>query len=131
MVQVGRRIYYDNQTGIIIFEIGEQVHNGERIEQTIDRDIESITTLSERNRESFDVIELPFGAFSQDFLECSGYRVNPTTKEIEFTYPDPNKPEAEPVYRQPLSEEVEKLKQEDLNNKEAIAELYLMTMGGI
>lgn len=27
--------------------------------------------------------------------------------------------------------EIERLKQEDLNNKEAIAELYLMTMGGM
>ena len=29
----------------------------------------------------------------------------------------------------PLSEEVEKLKLEDLNNKEAIADLYVMSMG--
>ena len=28
-------------------------------------------------------------------------------------------------------EELANLKQEDLNNKEAIAELYMMTMGGI
>ena len=37
-------------------------------------------------------------------------------------------PELKPVSR---DDEIEKLKQEDLNNKEAIAELYMLSMGGL
>lgn len=36
-------------------------------------------------------------------------------------------PELKPVSK---DDEIEKLKQEDLNNKEAIAELYMLSMGG-
>lgn len=106
MIKVGARIYYDNQTGNVIFEIPEQIHYGDRIEQTVERDIETINILSERNRETFDVLELSFGEYRQDFDECTGYRVNPVTKSLEFSYPDPNQPDADPVYIPPLSESV-------------------------
>jgi hypothetical protein len=127
-LQIGRRLYYDKLTGNIVFDTGER--RGSVKSTTIEQDISTYSALLERNRETFDIIELEFGAFAQDFAECSGYRINPETKQIEFSYPDPNEPEKEPVYGPPLSAEVERLKQEDLNNKEAIAELYLMSMGG-
>jgi len=105
-----RRIFYDLTTGDKIHEIGRQ---GNFILPSIDQDIATFTTLSERNRETFDVIELPYGFYNADFSTCSGYRVNPATKELEFSYPDPNEPEVEQPHRAPLSVEVEELKKEN------------------
>lgn len=130
-MRIGTRIYYDKGTGNILVNIGERFGYGDSVVPTTDdEDIANYTALSERNRESFDFIELEFGQYAQDFAESNGYRVNPTTKELEFSYTDPNEPEAPLVYQEPLSKQVEKLKQEDLNNKEAIAELYMLSMGG-
>ena len=127
-MEIGRKIYYEVSTGNRIIDIGER--QGPVLPSTIDQDIASYKVLSERNRETFDVIELEYGQYSQDFTECNGYRVNPETKEIEFSYPNPNEPDVEQPFQTPLSEEVTRLKQEDLNNKEAIAELYILSMGG-
>ena len=128
-MQIGRRVYFDVITGNVIADTGER--QGNVIPTTIEQDVAVYTVLSERNRDTFDVLELEFGQYAQDFAECNGYRVNPDTKQIEFSYPDPNEIEpSEPVYQAPLSEEVDRLKQEDLNNKEAIAELYVLSMGG-
>ena len=128
-MKIGRKIYYEKLTGNVLVDTGER--QGSVVPKTIAQDIQTFTALSERNRESFDCVELEYGQYAQDFAECDGYRVNQETKELEFSYPDPNNedPESEPVYQKPLSEEVEKLKLEDLNNKEAIADLYVMSMG--
>lgn len=130
MINIGKRLYFDKITGHVFFEVNEQTHYVSVVVPTIEQDIQTFIPLTERNRETFDVLELPFGAYAQDFAESNGYRVNPETKTLEFSYPDPNEPEAPQEFRKPLSEEVEKLKAEDLNNKEAIAELYLLSMGG-
>lgn len=123
MNKVGRKIYYDKETGNVILDTGEMM--GVVVETTIEQDIETFTALSERNRDTFDVLQLEYGQYAQDFAECNGYRVNPETKELEFSYPDPNDPEPqEPIYQKPLSEELEETKQ-------AIAELTLLIAGGM
>lgn len=110
--EIGRKIYFDVISGDVIVSIPERL--GYVKETTIEEDIGRYTALSERNRDTFDVIELEFGQYAQDFAECNGYRVNPETKEIEFSYPDTNEEEPQvPVYRAPLSEEVDGLKQEN------------------
>lgn len=114
-MKVGRKIFYD-KLGNIIINTGER--QGSVVSTTIEQDIVSYTALSERNRETFDVLELPFGAYAQDFAECNSYRVNPVTKKLEFSYPDPNEPETPPVYRESLSEEIKNLKT-DLGNTQA------------
>jgi hypothetical protein len=117
-MQIGRRIYFDVSTGNLIVDIGER--EGSVIPTTVEQDIAVYKALSERNRETFDYIELDFGEYAQDFAECNGYRVNPETGLLEFSYPDPNEPEPqEPVYRTPLSVQVEAQNQ-------AIAELSAM-----
>lgn len=98
-----RRIFFDSLTGDVIQEIGRV---GAMSLPTIEQDIATYTALSERNRDTFDILELEFGQYMQDFAECNGYRVNPETKELEFSYPDPNEPEAPPVYQSPLSEQI-------------------------
>lgn len=107
MTKIGRRIYFEIITGNIIVDKGEMQDSV--IATTIDQDITTFTALSERNRETFDVIELPFGAYTQDFAECNGYKVNPTTKVLEFTYPDPNTPIAPQVFIKPLTEQNKEL----------------------
>lgn len=120
MAKIGRKIYYDVATGNILQDTGER--QGSVIASTIEQDISTFTVLNKRVRNSFDVIELPFGAYQQDFAECNGYRVNPETKELEFSYPDPNEPVTEHIYQTPLSVEVKNL-------KESIAELsYLVSL---
>lgn len=103
-MKIGRKIYYDKTTGNIVFDKGEML--GSVIATTIEQDIATYAALSERNRDTFDVLELPYGAYSQDFAECNGYRVNVETKTLEFSYPDPNEPTLEQPYQAPLSEQV-------------------------
>jgi hypothetical protein len=78
-----RRIFYDKLTGDKIHEIGR---NGSFTLPTIEQDIATFTALSERNRDTFDVLELEFGKHHFEFSQATSYRVNPTTKELEFNY---------------------------------------------
>jgi hypothetical protein len=118
MKQVGRKIYFDKTTGNVLVDTGEMV--GFVTETTIDQDFETYQALRERVRDTVGVIQLEFGQYAADFAQCNGYRVNPETLELEFSYPDPNEPEPqEPVYQKPLSEQLEETKQ-------AIAELTLL-----
>ncbi|MGG1291360.1 hypothetical protein ABE218_08395 [Bacillus smithii] len=124
MGYIRRKIYYDKQTGIPIVTTPEMI-NPWITETTVEQDIATYRELSERNRDSFDVIQLEYGQYAQDFAECDAFRVNPETKQLEFSYPDPNVTEQqEPVYQRPLSEELEETKQ-------AIAELTLLIAGGM
>ncbi|MBL4950972.1 hypothetical protein JK635_01800 [Neobacillus sp. YIM B02564] len=109
MNKIGRKIYYDKSTGNIILDTGEMM--GAVIETTVNQDIATFTVLSERNRDTFDVLQLEYGQYAQDFAECNGYRVNPETKELEFSYPDPSQPDAQQEFRAPLSAEIESLKE--------------------
>ena len=109
-MQIGRRIYYDLSTGNLIIDTGER--QGFVSNTTIEQDIQVFKALSERSRDTFDYLQLEYGQYPQDFAECNGYRVNPETKELEFSYPDPNEEEPlEPVYQKSLSEEIEELRQ--------------------
>lgn len=108
-MKTGKKIFFDSITGVQIVDTGEW-SNVIR-EKTVVEEIASYPALSERNRTTFDVLELAFGAFEQDFRECTGYRVNVTTRTLEFSYPDPNAPLEPPVFVKPLSEQVLELKQ--------------------
>lgn len=101
-----RYLFYELDTGYVLLNEGR---NNESIMPSIDRIIEIYPVLSERNRDTFDVLELDFGTYSQDFAECNGYRVNVETKALEFSYPDPNEPTVEQPYQAPLSEQVKNL----------------------
>lgn len=119
-MKIGRKIYYDITTGNIIIDTGER--QGSVVPTTIEQDRHTYTALSERNTDSYDVLELPYGFLAQDFAESNGYRVNIETKTLEFSYPDPSEPEAPPVYEAPLSEKVASLEQEKTILQLALAE---------
>lgn len=123
MNKIGRKLYFDLVTGEVIVDTGERM--GSVIPTTVERDIEVYTALSERNRETFDVLELNYGDYSNDFGSAISYRVNVETKEIEFAYPTGEEeiPE-EIVYQKPLSEKVV-----ELEGKLSTQELMTDTMG--
>lgn len=111
-MEIGRRIYYEKGTGNVILDTGER--QGSVVKTTIEQDIEVFVVLSERNRETFDILELPYGAYSQDFSECNGYQVNVETKQLEFSYPNSNNPDEPQVFVKPLTEQIETLEQDNL-----------------
>lgn len=74
MNKIGRRIYFDLATGNVIHDTGER--QGSVVATTVEQDIVTFTALSERNRDTFDVIELAFGEYAEEFATASGYRVN-------------------------------------------------------
>lgn len=117
-MNIGRKIYYDIKTGNILADTGEVI-NG--IKTTVDEDIRTYNILSERNRASFDVIELPYGKYTQDFMECNSYRVNPEDKILEFSYPDASADNIT-IYQKPLSEKLTVLEQENAELKLALTE---------
>ena len=121
-MKIGRKIFYDKVTGIRIVDTGQWddvVRN-----KTVDEEISTYKELSERNRSTFDVIELPYGAHAQDFAECNGYRVNVETKELEFSLRDPNKPDAPQEFGPPLTKQIEELRMENSMNMLAMVEMF-------
>lgn len=113
-MKIGRVVFYDVIDGSVILITSEYGNATKR--KTIEEQITTYREISERNRETFDVIELEYGQYRQDLADSISYRVNPDTQTLEFMYPDPNAPEEpapEPVYQAPLSEVVKELKQEN------------------
>lgn len=104
-MQIGRKIYYDLTTGNVILNTGE--HSGYVRETTVAEDFTKYKVLAERVPETVGCLQLEYGQYAEDFISCSGYRVNPETRELEFSYPDPNVPDQEPVYQRPLSEQID------------------------
>ena len=58
--------------------------------------------LKKYTKESVDYIELQFGEFKTEFAECTSYRVNVDTKQLEFDYtpvpPSPDVPHTPTVH---------------------------------
>lgn len=106
MLQVGRKVYFDKITGNVIQDTGEMM--GDVRETTIEEDFKSYVSLTERVGDTVGVLKLEYGQFREDFAQCNGYRVNPETLELEFSYPDPSNPEpVQPVvFQKPLTEQI-------------------------
>lgn len=106
-MNIGKRIYYDTLSGNVLVDTGER--SGSVIELTVEQEIQIYNILAERRRDTFDVVHLEYGQYREDFQICSGYRVDLATKQLQFTYPDPNQPDTPTPYQAPLSERVEDL----------------------
>lgn len=127
-MNIGRKVYYDVNNGNVILITDEMQHDV--IETTIEDDIATYKSLSERIRESFEMIQLEYGQYSKDFAECNGYRVNLETHELEFRYPNPNEPNVEQPFQPPLSVEVEKLKVAQATTDSTLLEFMETTLLG-
>lgn len=145
-MKIGRKIYFEKTTGNIIQDTGEM--QGNVYETTREEDFTTYKALIERVPGTVGVIKLEYGQYQQDFERCNGYRINPDTKMIEFSYPDPNLPPEEPqkpIYQVPLSEQIKTLEtallemsaisalqeQKSKENEQAILELTMLMAGGI
>lgn len=113
-MQIGRKIYYDKETGSVLADTGER--SGDVVETTWEQDFNSYKALTERVEETVGVIELEYGENAQDFAECNGYRVDVKTGKLKFSFPDPNEKSDEPQkpqYIEPLSIQVAAMKSEN------------------
>lgn len=81
---VGRKIFYDLGTGNILLDTMEK--ENAVIMTTIEQYIATSPILYNRDRTTFDAIELPFGAYKQLFASCNGYKMNVETKTLEFNF---------------------------------------------
>ena len=125
MTKIGKRIFYDNRNGEVIAIVGER--SGHVRPTTVEEDIESFPKLQERNRETFDYIDLECGDFAQDFDEGELAAVDTGTKELKFVYRDD---EAQ-TPRSPLSKEVEELKRRTSASESAVLDVMEMIFDGI
>jgi hypothetical protein len=124
-LQIGRRIYYDKVTGNIITDTGER--SGNVRETQISDDFASYNALSERSPQTVGIIQLEFGELSEDFVKCDGYRVNPDTKTLEFTYPDLSVPPTPPVFQKPLTEQMKDVKEKLARTEQALSDSSMTT----
>lgn len=104
MAFIGRRIFYDKSTGNILVDTGEK--RGMVAPTSVENDINSYKVLATLSRETFDYVDLAYGQFAEEFNTASGYRLNPETKALEFSLSEPETP---PVYKPPLTEQLEAL----------------------
>ena len=123
---IGKRIYYLKVDGRVILDTGEA--EGWVNPTTSDDDWRIYTELSKYNKREVDYIELQFGEFKTEFAECTSYRVNVDTKQLEFDYtPVPEPPEV-PV-KPTLHERVDNLELGAEATQEALDMLLLANMG--
>ena len=126
MSNVGRKVYFDIITGEVLVVTSEM--EGDVLGTTVEQDINIYKVLSERNIDSFDVIELEFGEYAKDFMSSNKYSVNVDTKELLFNYPNPNDPDEEPIFRKSLGEEVEELKNAQSITESDLAVIVMESM---
>lgn len=102
-----KKIYYLLNNGEVIWDVAYRVSKTPNLEE----DYQNSMILQKYDKTALGLIILTESQYAQDFIESQGnYRVNPETKELEFSYPDPNEPEVEQPYQEPLSEQIELLK---------------------
>ena len=89
---IGKRIYYLKENGEIVVDTGES--EGWVFEHNENFDFSVYTELKKYNKEQIDFIDLKWGEFKTEFAECTSYRVNVDTKQLEFDYtPVPEPPD--------------------------------------
>ena len=101
MAQIGRKIYYELQTGDVVLVVPEKFSG---IETNKEQDFAMYETLSIRNPETVGVVELEYGQYSSDFQTCNSVRVDLASGDLLFNYP---------IFEQPLSVTVNALRTEN------------------
>ena len=122
----GSRVYYLKTNGNVVFKTGQS--SGWVTEITPTQDWEIYEELKKYTKESLDYIQLKYDEFKTEFSECTSYRVNVDTKQLEFDYtPVPEPPEV-PVAPS-LHERVDNLELGAEATQEALDMLLLANMG--
>lgn len=120
-----RRIFFDKATGNKIHMDGWV---GSFVLPTVEQNIVSFSSLSERNRDTFDVLELEFGEYENDFREGQLVGVNLETREPIFEYPNPEEPSAPIITDKPLTTQISEIKKE-LASAQTVLDFLLMGGG--
>lgn len=81
-MQIGRRIYYELNTGTVFVDISER--EGNVIPTTPEQDFQSYPALAEQTPETVGVIELAYGERAEEFEHCLSFSVNLTTGKLEI-----------------------------------------------
>ncbi|MGF9697565.1 hypothetical protein [Paenibacillus sp. MABNR03] len=91
-MEIGARIYYGKETGIVIQEVGER--SGVVVETTTEQDFAAYIALAERVPDTVGMIQFEYKEHEQD-REIGGRiaRIDLETLEPLFMYPDSNEPE--------------------------------------
>lgn len=128
MIQVGRMIFYDKGTGQVLVTTPSQ--EGSSVYENPEDLIPLYPELKGRERSSFDVIQLEYGQYDEDFSSAIKWEVDRSTLSLVFRYHDPNNPEEPQPLRKPLTEEVDELNStigtllmESANDKATISSL--------
>ncbi|WFB60589.1 hypothetical protein [Paenibacillus sp. BR1-192] len=128
MIQVGRMIFYDKGTGQVLVTAPSQ--EGSYVYENPEDLIPLYPELKDRDRSSFDIIQLEYGQYDEDFSRATKWEVDRSTLSLVFRYHDPNNPEVPQPLRKPLTEEVDELNStigtllmESANDKATIASL--------
>jgi len=125
-MQIGKRVYFDNRTGNAITVTGETSFG---FETSFEQDYEFYPSLKAVDKQFIGCKQLQYGENCQEFAECDGFRVNVETKELEFSYPDPSKPDAPQVFQKPLTEQIKELQTQLKIAQDAID--FLVMNGGM
>ena len=121
-VILGRRLYYNIITGVILYDTGERI--GENIvDSTVEDDFKYSLELRNQNRDIVDYLQLEPGQYNEEFSEAVTYRVNPETKELEFGY-EINKDYT--GFQSPYKKQIAELKKENEEYKNRIADLEII-----
>ncbi|PAD31886.1 hypothetical protein [Paenibacillus sp. 7523-1] len=131
-MEIGAKIYYDKETGIVIQEVGER--SGGVVETTTEQDFTVYSALAERVPDTVGMIQFEYMEHEQDREEGGRItRIDLNTLEPLFTYPESVDPETPQEPRPALSKQVDEMQRENGELKQAVAELSLVlaaVMGG-
>ena len=81
---VGRKIYFERQTGNVVLDTGERA--GEVVETTVDEDFAMYAALQIYQRDAIEVLQLPYGAWAEEFTKYT-YSINPLSRTINWGVP--------------------------------------------
>lgn len=119
----GSRVYYLKTNGNVVFKTGQS--SGWVTEITPEQDWEIYEELKKYTKESLDYIQLKYDEFKTEFSECTSYRVNVDTKQLEFDYtPVPEPPDV--PHTPTVHERLDALEQVN-----AEQDLLIMEMSGL
>lgn len=135
---IGHKLYYENATGDVIL-ITPEKHSEFAINTTKEQDFQMYDVLAARNPDTVGVIQLEYGQYSAEFQSAKSVHVNPETQELQFEYPEYHPPltvqvetlRAESEQLKQKANEIDKLRDEDLKIKLALAELAELIVGGV
>lgn len=84
--KLGKRIYYLKNSGQVIMDTGDIVSSLPITIRTKEEDFSIYTELAKYDYEEVDFIDLDFGEYAKEFVDCISYRINPETETLEFLF---------------------------------------------